>query len=291
MTRSLLTLVLALMTLFSNVSGVFNRTPQPLDGGVRVRYGDKRAQMMDVFLPDDTSGTPDVALFIHGGSWVFGDQINFDNYAAIAAHKGYIGVSVDYRKIGSAVTCDDMVDDVAAAVGKTSEYLSELGIETDKMVVVGHSSGAHLALCYSYGHHNDSTIPIGLVIAAAPPVDFTIPSEKNAALYRSGYYCLSLLTHESVTEANYADKKQSIDSVLPLSMVDPSVPATLLFHGGEDNIVGIENSEALLDALKSCSVPCDLKVYEGSDHFFSVDRDDTIADMISVASPWAEQYL
>ncbi|MEL7267635.1 MAG: alpha/beta hydrolase, partial [Planctomycetota bacterium] len=111
-----------------------------------------RLQSLDVYTPkssgsnDDTSNTKlrPVFLFVHGGSWKKGDKENGWFLAKRMIERGYIFASTNYRLLPKAKFPENAVD-VAAAVAWMRAHAAEYGGDPDRIILVGHSAGAHLA--------------------------------------------------------------------------------------------------------------------------------------------------
>ena len=291
MLNTVLSVFLTMISLFTNLQGILSRPASP-EGGVLLRYGNTPGQYMDVFLPDDVGNTADVVLAIHGGSWMFGDQRQFDEYARQAAEYGYVGVSVDHRKLTNNARAQGMNDDIFAAVSRLKSFLAEKGITAGKMIVAGHSSGAHLALLFSYTHHEDSPIPIAFVTACSAPSDlrlFVRGEQQN----NNGYFLLTALANENITAATIDGDaaKTALAKVNPIDLVTPDVPPTILVHGDRDEVVSYENSTRLLEALRANGVDAELITYEGQGHFIRSASEEMQRQRLDLMLAWAEKYL
>lgn len=112
----------------------------------------KRGLKLDIHAPDDARrgflffGSRDrapVILYVHGGGWARGDRRKVYNMPAWLTSRGYVLVSIDYRKV-PATTIDGQVDDVADAIAWTRSNIKRYGGDPDRIVLMGHSAGAHL---------------------------------------------------------------------------------------------------------------------------------------------------
>jgi arylformamidase len=109
-------------------------------------YGQDPAQTMDVYAPAHAARAP-IIVMVHGGAWRIGDKAN----RAITMNKvphylgrGFIFVSINYR-LSRGVTSLEQAKDVAAAIGYVQRHAAEWGGDGSRMVLMGHSAGAHLA--------------------------------------------------------------------------------------------------------------------------------------------------
>jgi acetyl esterase/lipase len=112
-----------------------------------VRYWDDRAprHALDVIAPRDAHKAP-VVLFVHGGAWVIGDKNLFGFYRNVGrffARHGYVAVLPNYR-LSPKVRHPEHVKDIARAFAWARRHAAEYGGDPDRIVLAGHSAGAHL---------------------------------------------------------------------------------------------------------------------------------------------------
>ncbi|KLN52579.1 carboxylesterase NlhH [Variovorax paradoxus] len=124
--------------------------PTPSTTNVRLLadmpYGPDAQQRMDVYLPQQPRGAP-VLVMVHGGAWMFGNK----GAASVVDRKvehwvrgqGFILVSVGYRFVPQ-VTPLEQAQDVARAVAAAQAHAASWGADPSRLVLVGHSAGAHL---------------------------------------------------------------------------------------------------------------------------------------------------
>ena len=110
-----------------------------------VTYGSDKKQRMDVYLPTNPQNAP-VVVMVHGGAWKIGDKRSdnvVDNKKARWNPKGIIFVSVNYRLLPDADPLKQ-ADDVASALAYVQSHAAQWGGDSQKIVLMGHSAGAHL---------------------------------------------------------------------------------------------------------------------------------------------------
>jgi acetyl esterase/lipase len=98
---------------------------------------------LDVHAPRDGDKHP-IVVWIHGGGWRRGDKANLQRKPAAFNAKGYVLASVNYR-LHPIADFKGQAGDVAKAVRWLREHASEFGGDPDRIVLMGHSAGAHLA--------------------------------------------------------------------------------------------------------------------------------------------------
>jgi len=110
-----------------------------------IPYGEDKAQKLDVYLPHNTNNAP-VIFMIHGGAWSGGDKANkaeFENKVAHWVSKGFVFISTNYRTLPQATPIEQS-EDVAAALLFSQKHAHKWAGSSEKFILMGHSSGAHL---------------------------------------------------------------------------------------------------------------------------------------------------
>lgn len=114
--------------------------------------GGSYKQQLDLYLPS-AKGFPTV-IFIHGGSLTSGDRKGNpkeEPYQAIARNFAQAGIGcalISYR-LGTENKWPAMADDVAAAFSWVKKNIARYGGLSNRIFLVGHSSGAYLATVVS----------------------------------------------------------------------------------------------------------------------------------------------
>ena len=116
-------------------------------GGTAIRnvaYGPDPAQRFDLYLPANASRAP-VVFYVHGGGWANGDKTNpgLANKLAYWLPKGYAVISANYRMVPAAMPLEQ-ARDVARGVALAQRRAGEWNLDPARMVLMGHSAGAHL---------------------------------------------------------------------------------------------------------------------------------------------------
>jgi acetyl esterase/lipase len=98
---------------------------------------------LDIYSHDRASGLP-VVFFIHGGAWRIGKRTNVNAKPAFLLDNGFCFVSIDYRMLPEADVATQ-ADDVEKAYGYVRANIAKHGGDPDRIAVMGHSAGCHLA--------------------------------------------------------------------------------------------------------------------------------------------------
>ena len=107
-------------------------------------YGVEPAQCLDVYLPAQVPGP--VIVLVHGGAWATGDKAVpalVDGKVGHWLPMGVVVVSVNYRLLPQADPLEQ-ARDVAGALAFVQRRAATWGADTSQLVLMGHSTGAHL---------------------------------------------------------------------------------------------------------------------------------------------------
>ena len=132
----------------------------------RIAYGPTAVEALD-WYPSPTSNAP-LVFFIHGGAWRRGQAQDHAMGVAWLLKRGAQVVVPDFAAVtevnGRLLT---LAEQLQRALAFTAQQASAMGANPDRIYVVGHSSGAHLAAClvtHNWAHEGfDKTFICGLL--------------------------------------------------------------------------------------------------------------------------------
>ena len=117
-------------------------------GGTPYQYGRAEKQAVD-YYPAPSGGRPALIVFIHGGGWAIGDKASgTKNKASHYNSLGYAFASLNYRLVPETDPAGQAAD-IAAALAYLRAKAESLGFNPDRIILSGHSAGAHLAALVS----------------------------------------------------------------------------------------------------------------------------------------------
>ncbi len=107
---------------------------------------------LDIYHYGQTTADSPIVIWVHGGGWRIGDKSNqLNNKLHLCSSLGYIFVSVNYRLSPTSNDLDPNRimypihnEDVADAVKWLYDNIGNYGGNGKKIVLLGHSAGAHL---------------------------------------------------------------------------------------------------------------------------------------------------
>ena len=110
--------------------------------------GDPKLNSLDIYAPEGKTKCP-VVVFIHGGGWQIGDKRSGAQAKGKGfPEQGYVFVSINYR-LAPKVKHPVLAQDVAKAIAYVHANIGKYGGDPDRIFVMGHSAGAHLAALVS----------------------------------------------------------------------------------------------------------------------------------------------
>ncbi len=213
-----------------------------------LKYGEHRKQNMDIFLPAYYTPDTPVVLLIHGGFWKFGRKqkmIQIQNFL----HRYRIPtVNINYRLVSKKqkISYREQLEDIALSIEKFNSLSGNAGLMSNHYILLGESSGAHLALLYGYRNPNQ----VKKIISLSGPSDF-----YTSGFLNSVYSRYTSPTIEDVIGEKFDRKKLSekFKEASPISQV-AAVP-TLIFQGDRDFLVHKSQGIALDSMLTAMEVP------------------------------------
>ena len=119
------------------------------------------------FFSDSSPGERPCIVIVHGGAWHTGNNQELREWNLLLASMGYRVASVTYR-LAPKFPWPAQKHDLLSALGYLKANASKLGIDPARLVLLGRSAGAQIALATAYGAHDSS---IRGCIAAYPPTD------------------------------------------------------------------------------------------------------------------------
>lgn len=220
----------------------------------KLRYGSNRHQF-GVFQgaasrkADRTTFA--TVVLIHGGSWRWPyNRWVMSLLARDARRRGWAVFNVEYRRLGrfgGGGGWPETFDDARAAIETMTNDTASLGIDTDRVVVVGHSAGGHLALV---GSATASARP-ALVVSMAGPTDLE-------RLWSNGSQPVIDLTEDAP-----APTRWSVTS--PIHMLPVGSPV-LCVHGEADTTVHPMHSTVFVEAARSAGDVAEVVLATGESH-------------------------
>ena len=190
-------------------------------------------------------------VFVHGGGWSNGNPDQWFPQCRYFALRGLVAASVQYRLRTKSVDVDGCLADCKSAIRYLRRHATELGINPQKIAVVGESAGGHLAAA------------LGTIATFNHPED-----DLSYSAVPDAMVLLNPITDLSTKWGNSLGEKAMVLS--PLHHISKRTPPTLLIHGDSDQGVSLKQSQDFAKCMTELGRPGRLIVFEGANHAFPV---------------------
>lgn len=229
---------------------------------VYVKKGDWEGKM-DLYLPPKEKGTTPIVINIHGGGWNHGvkeSQSGFNTFFKA----GFAVANIEYRLTGQA-TAPAAVEDTRCALIYLVQHAASLNIDVNRIVIMGGSSGGHLALMgglLGNDHRFDGNCPGTENIKVAAIID----KYGITDVWDWGYG--PNITSKSAVNwlGSHAKDEAFAKSVSPITYVNKNSPPTFIAHGDADPTVPYQQSVALHKKLVEAGVKTQFMTIPGGLH-------------------------
>ncbi|MGC0318540.1 alpha/beta hydrolase [Kitasatospora acidiphila] len=189
-------------------------------------------------------------LLFHGGGWMAGSPAKFFPHAKALAQAGILTASAGYRLVGAgADTPLDCMTDAKRAEAAFRTVAANAGLTS--ISVGGGSAGGQLALS----------------LAASPDRQY-----DNLVLFNPA---LDACREDAPITKLLNLSPEQARAISPLHHVRPCMPATVMFHGTDDQLVPIQLARKFRDLLAAAGNDCELIEFPGAEHgFFNFNEND-----------------
>jgi acetyl esterase/lipase len=241
--------------------------PDELPGAIRVTRGvrfsnaDGVPLSLDVYRPPTDKPAP-VVMQIYGGSWQTGSPASDEWFSRFFAQRGYLVVAIDYRHAPEWIWPEQIVD-TRTALYWISESSPKFGGDPSRIVVVGRSAGAQLAMRLAY---QEGPSAIRGVVNFYGPVDLADgwrnPPRPDPANVRG--------ILEAFIGGTPERKPEHYRHASPITWVSMESAPTLSLYGARDHIVEARYGRQLDGALRKVGVTSVLLELPWSEHGFDL---------------------
>jgi len=224
-----------------------------------VRYGSGQNETLDLFLPagpgaakaSASEGAP-VLIFIHGGYWRGLDKADHSFVAPSFNAQGALVVVPNYA-LCPAVTIEHIVLQMAAAVVWTWRHAREFGGDPQRIALVGHSAGGHLATM--------------LLSCRWKELDDAMPAQPLAgALSISGLFDLEPLRHTPFLQTDLQLTPASVARLSPAFFPRPKGARLFSTVGLDESDEFLRQNRLIRDVWGPTAVPV-CETLPGCNHF------------------------
>ncbi|WP_143315020.1 alpha/beta hydrolase [Clostridium sp. HBUAS56017] len=236
---------------------------------------------LDIYRPENipSKGSP-VILYVHGGSWAYGNSEFPKVLSPILKsflNQGYTIISVSYELLNKNVNFSKQVSDVKDSIRWIYKNKTTYNFNVNEIGVIGISAGAHLSLLATYsdneefvddGSLKEYPYKIKYLIDFFGPTDLS-SLDENLAIKESIPFISSI-----------KNKDEYIKKFSSINYVKEGLPKTLIVHSKADTMVPYTNSSNLYDSSKAFGNKVSLVTLNNTDHDLSNLGDEDLKNLI-----------
>jgi acetyl esterase/lipase len=232
---------------------------------VRVRrdiaYGSDSRHTLDVHAMPGAQERP-VVIFWYGGGWITGSKAAYRFVGNALARCGYCAILPDYR-LYPAVRFPGFIEDAAQVVAFVRQKARDWGGNPSKIILMGHSAGAHLAAMVAFNRSYLRAVGgtnrwISAFVGLSGPYAVLPDSDPYRSIFGAPY---------------------QPEDWQPISHVDDDSPPSLLLQGACDRLLDCSEATRLRDALLHRHVEAEAEVFPSASH----------EDLVAALSPLARR--
>jgi acetyl esterase/lipase len=220
--------------------------------GIEYGKGGTKSLQLDMYRPKGLGKPVPAIVLIHGGAWQSGKRGDYRFYGVSFAKRGYVVASITYRLTKEA-PFPAAVHDVKCAIRFLRANAKQYNIDSDKIAAIGGSAGGHLAMMLGYSSdvpelEGDGGNP-GISSRVQAVVNIYGPTDLTTDFAKAAGPVIRFLAKP------YDQAPDRYKLASPITHVSKDDPPTLILHGTIDEVVPVEQADALAAKLKEQGVP------------------------------------
>ena len=217
-------------------------------------------------------------ITIHGGGWRVGGPDNYNQWGPMIAARGIAMFSISYRltlpdnkPVWPHAPCD-----VRAAIQYLRANAAELGIDPERIALMGDSAGGHLSSLIALAGDDalfDGLYPDDLHAGTSTAVKAVISNYGVHDMVQQWMHDQAVRAHDHIVELFLGctpmdDRKLYFDaSPMSYALRAKNQTSFLLTHGTQDDVVDRIQTDAFHDALKIAGFFTRKLIIQGAGHY------------------------
>lgn len=215
-----------------------------------------------------------VMLYIHGGGFMTGSNIETDADLRWFADRGWLVFSVDYRLWQqNLATWDLAAQDISCAAAWVAQHAAGFGGNIERLALLGDSAGGNLAINYAYAAAQGRLrSPCGDELPVPQAVIVQYPAVDPLAIYEHGFAVpgfepkMLLRGYLGGDPYQYPERVQSVSSYSYLTAL---APATLIIAPEQDGLVPAWSVYRFADYARLAGVDIELVRLPFASHVYN----------------------
>jgi acetyl esterase/lipase len=235
-----------------------------------VSYGVDLNQNMDIYLPANRDLNTKVIVLIHGGAWntsgnTTKDEMTTKYLPTLKSHFPDAAFYVLEYRLHQLNTTINRFPTQENDIVQALNFISNRSIVDNvskKVILLGASAGAHLALLTAYKHNTYNSIKA--VVAFAAPSDISTLQNNDGTNIGIATSTVANQVIPSITGNDSTLKYNSS----PVNFITSTSVPTLFFHGSNDYTVNKSQSDKLNTVLTTKNVKHQYQIFQCENHGF-----------------------
>src|SRR5215467_7376964 len=242
------------------LSAAATQIPEPAQSKVTVEKdvsfgkGGDMDLKLDIYRPPAGVTAKQMAtIHFHGGGFTRGNKESLAERIKPFAARGYVAIAAQYRLAGQA-GYPALIHDAKAAIRWVRANAKSLGIDPQRIGVVGYSAGGYHALFTAGTGERPEFEGSGGNAGVSTKVAVCL-----------AYYPATNIPASMLPAGSDAAAQKAANST---TYIAAGYPPIVIFHGMKDTTIPIESSKRLVQQFQEVQVPVEFHAFEGVPHAF-----------------------
>ncbi|TXF77618.1 alpha/beta hydrolase [Chryseobacterium sp.] len=211
-----------------------------------LNYGNDKRQVMDIFLPEEYNAEKPAVIIIHGGAWFYGRKEHMIKLQKLLFQNRIPTININYRLVNRNITYQQQLEDIKLAIEKFNSLSKKAKLQPNRYILLGESSGGHLALLYGYKNPEQ----VRKIISLSGPTDFFTKNFTDSFYSKYSVSTIQKMVGDKFHRTNISEAFKAASPIANVS----NVP-TLHFQGDQDVLVNKRQGLALDSVLTVKNIP------------------------------------
>tara|TARA_E500000331_G_scaffold354674_1_gene408292 strand:+ start:3918 stop:4730 length:813 start_codon:yes stop_codon:yes gene_type:complete len=233
-------------------------TRKKVSKGIVIGKAGDRDLEADLYLPEKNGDRRPALVIVHGGGWRKGSRNGVKGFGLLLSRSGFVCLCPSYR-LSPEAPWPAQIEDVKCAIRYLKANHQSLGLDPERVGIIGDSAGGHLALMVAVaeafegdGGHGDVYSDVKAVASMYGPTAIQFGTDNEGR---------TMLMGPDATEADYKGAS-------PLTYDLSDFPPCLLIHGAEDPAVPLAESTNFYEKLMDRKRKAELHIFADEGHAF-----------------------